>query len=181
MKHLWLAAMVTAASQVSPSSAGATRAPSVAVLPLSAAVVRGDAIPLNADALAALTAQLRAGIKATPLAVIPPPWPQDAGAPTCLEPQCARRIGKVFGARIVVFGSVRRVTGTIWSTQASAVDVASGEVLHTLQYSARGDEQVMEHGARTLGTCLGRLIAVKRACIADEQGSWDLPHTRLPI
>jgi hypothetical protein len=175
MKHLWLAAMTTVASFVSSGSVGDTRALSVAVLPLSAAAVQGDAIQPNTDALAALTAQLRAGIKATPLAVIPSRWPHDVGAPTCLEARCARRIGEVIGARVVVFGSVRRVVGIIWSTEASAVDVPSGKVLHTLQYSALGDELVMERGARTLGTCLGRLIAVKRPCTADKQGSWDVP------
>ena len=146
---------------------------SVAVLPLwqaSSDEASDDAVRPSGGELTELTTQLQAGLASTPLTIIPRARVTRAASGPCIDARCARRIGEAVGAQVVVFGSVRHITGLVWSTDASAVDVRTGKVLGTLRYSALGDYLVMEKGARELGGCLGRSVAAKPACRTTAQG-----------
>lgn len=151
----------------------------VALLPLAAhdTGVPYSVLP-SASELNAMTSELRAGIVAGGVAVVPQErvaqalrtagYKQTIPARACAKVDCARRIGRSVGADRVVFGSVTRAMALIWSTDYYIVDVRTGKVTpFTAGY--KGDVQSMTLADRYAGSCIARALRGQRPCASDKE------------
>lgn len=129
----------------------------VAVLPLAPHVTGMPYAPTASPAeLDELTATLDHDLRARHVALVDPAavaravrragFDQHDPNRSCVEPECARKIGALLGARRVVFGSATRAMAMIWSTDARIVDVASGRSEPVLQAGYKGDFSSMRFG-----------------------------------
>jgi hypothetical protein len=155
-------AALVALAIVAPAAAFAhPAAVDVAVLPLSAHVTGMPYAPTASPAeLDELTATLDHDLRARHVALADPAavvravrragFDQHDPNRACVEPECARKIGALLGARRVVVGAATREMAMIWSTDAQIVDVASGRALPVLQAGYKGDFTTMRFGLNEL-------------------------------
>lgn len=176
MNKLFVVAAVVIASLVPPFSDAGTN-DVVAVLPLAAA---DTGIPYGLlpkpDELNAMTAQLRAGLAAGGVALVVEKrlasavsaagFDQTVPDRSCVEAECAQKIGREVHAYKVVVGSVTREMAVIWGTDLSVVDVRTGKITK-INVGYKGDVLAMERGERYVGNCIARIIKQQKPCPPD--------------
>jgi len=175
-KVTWIVAALLMAG--TPSVAGADVKPIVAVLPLAA---NDTGIPYSvlpsASELSIMTGQLRAGLEGASVSLVvqrqvalaasTAGFDQTVPARSCAGVECAQSIGRAVHADEVVVGAVTRQMAVIWGTSLSIVDVRTGRIIVAENFGYKGDVQAMEHGERTAGGCLGRVIRGQKPCPPD--------------
>lgn len=168
MRIALLAAVVTIAASL--TGIGAASAPrAVAVLPLVPHLTGlPDAPTPSPEQLAQLTGDLRGGLHARGVTVVPARavaaalrragFDQRLLARACTTARCAQRIGAMVGARTVVTGNTTRAMALIWATDAQLVDVASGRASGPVQAGYKGDFETMRVGMDELAGALARAL-----------------------
>jgi hypothetical protein len=163
---------------VATTPLGAATARTVAVLPLAAADsgMPYGLLPSSSE-LNAMTKQLRAGLRAggvglvrqerLPAAVSAAGFDQTTPIRSCVEAECAQKIGRAVHADTVVVGAVTRGMSVIWGTSFSIVDVRSGKVTAQMNVGYKGDVLAMELGERDAGACIARVLERRKPCRLD--------------
>ena len=74
----------------------------------------------------------------------------------CVSSECAVEVGKMLGVQNIITGSISKV-GTIYSVEARAVSVESGEIIKTAVYDHSGDiGGLLTQGMRKVAEELGK-------------------------
>ena len=74
----------------------------------------------------------------------------------CVSSECAVEVGKMLGVQNIITGSISKV-GNIYSVEARAVSVASGEIIKTAVYDHSGDiGGLLTQGMRKVAEELGK-------------------------
>ena len=74
----------------------------------------------------------------------------------CVSSECAVEVGKLLGVENIITGSISKV-GTIYSVEARAVSVESGEIIKTAVYDHSGDiGGLLTQGMRKVAEELGK-------------------------
>ena len=74
----------------------------------------------------------------------------------CVSSECAVEVGKLLGVENIITGSISRV-GTIYSVEARAVSVGSGEIIKSVIYDHSGNVgSLLTEGMRKVAEELGK-------------------------
>ena len=74
----------------------------------------------------------------------------------CVSSECAVEVGKLLGVQNIITGSISKV-GTIYSVEARAVSVESGEIIKSAVYDHSGDiGGLLTQGMRKVAEELGK-------------------------